>query len=185
MDWKKPILTMPKLLRPFLLLSFCLLLASCSEDALPDISQTNAVALLGDWNLEAVSTSNGSIITTVDGLPVTAEFSAIGRDFNYQVSFSEDPNVATGMGSYATDVTITIGDQTVTETAEGENFFTTSFWRLEDNAIILMADDLEALYSIVDFTDDTLILETSIDFEEEEFGITVRTSVDYSFTFTR
>lgn len=78
-----------------LLVILCLTsVISCKsdDDATPEI--TNANLIVGTWNMTSNTVDNGSATVTVQGFPITSDFTWKGKDYDYQLTFDEDNTVA-------------------------------------------------------------------------------------------
>ncbi|CAL2086959.1 Lipocalin-like domain-containing protein [Tenacibaculum sp. 190524A05c] len=102
---------MKKLLLLFVSMS---LFVSCSDDNGETLVDVDASEIVGKWDLIEL-TANGKSTNETLGQSVETEFSTLGKDFDFEVEFTNNPQNVTGTGSYNSVVTYTALGQTTTE----------------------------------------------------------------------
>ncbi|WP_025741148.1 hypothetical protein [Aquimarina pacifica] len=177
------------------LLSFSLFTA-CSDDdnanEQEDDSSELTGTLTGDWNLTGLTASDGTLNTTVEGQAVSLSYTAIGKDFNTEVSFSESPNVVTSSGSFTTEVTFSFFGIEESQEVPGQEFAIVGTWSLEGDQLTILntTTSEERIATVTTLTDTTLIFEIEIDenledstlFEGFDLTGTITGTVVYTLT---
>ncbi|TDS10871.1 hypothetical protein DFQ03_3762 [Maribacter caenipelagi] len=163
---------------------FSLVFTSCSndEDAVSNASESE---ITGTWNLTALETKDGRSDTNFDGTSILTTFTAVGKDFNTVVTFSENPNIVTSEGSYTTVVTTTVMGETSTEEETGEDFFESDEWRLDGSTLYFGSGEEEVGFTITELTDSKISLRYEIDETVDFFGATTSVSATYNMTLTK
>lgn len=163
---------------------FSLVFTSCSndEDAVSNASESE---ITGTWNLTALETKDGRSDTNFDGTSIPTTFTAVGKDFNTVVTFSENPNIVTSEGSYTTVVTTTVMGETSTEEETGEDFFESDEWRLDGSTLYFGSGEEEVGFTITELTDSKISLRYEIDETVDFFGATTSVSATYNMTLTK
>jgi hypothetical protein len=163
---------------------FSLVFTSCSndEDAVSNASESE---ITGTWNLTALETKNGRSDTNFDGTSIPTTFTAVGKDFNTVVTFSENPNIVTSEGSYTTVVTTTVMGETSTEEETGEDFFESDEWRLDGSTLYFGSGEEEVGFTITELTDSKMSLRYEIDETVDFFGATTSVSATYNMTLSK
>ncbi|WP_405383856.1 hypothetical protein [Maribacter sp. LLG6340-A2] len=175
---------MRKLFHLTLLSTFTLLFLSCStdQDAVTIASESEIV---GTWNLTALETKDGRSDTNFDGTSIPTTFTAVGKDFDTVITFSENPNIVTSEGSYTTVVTTTVMGETSTEEETGEDFFESDEWRLDGSTLYFGSGEEEVGFTITELTDSKMSLRYEIDETVDFFGATTSISATYNMTLSK
>ena len=175
---------MKKILLSTLLSAFTLVFLSCSndEDAVTNASESQ---IMGTWNLTALETKDGRSDTNFDGTSIPTIFTAVGKDFDTVVTFSENPNIVTSEGSYTTVITTTVMWETSTEEETGEDFFESDEWRLDGSTLYFGTGDEEVGFTITELTDGKMSLRYEVDETVDFFGATTSVSATYNMTLTK
>jgi hypothetical protein len=81
---------MKAIFTPFLAILFLISAISCKsdDDASPEI--TNADLIVGTWNMTSNTVDDGNATATLQGFPITADFTWVGKNYDYQLTFDED-----------------------------------------------------------------------------------------------
>ena len=98
-----------------LLAILCLISAiSCKsdDDATPEV--TSADLIVGTWNMTSNTVDDGNATATVQGFPITVDFTWVGKEYDYQLTFDED-NMVVESGSLTLVLTYSTLIQTETE----------------------------------------------------------------------
>jgi len=75
---------------PFLAI-LCLISAiSCKSDDDTAPEMTNADLIVGTWNMTSNTVDDGNATAKVQGFPITADFTWVGKDYDYQLTFDQD-----------------------------------------------------------------------------------------------
>lgn len=62
------------------------------DDATPEM--TSADLIVGTWDMTSNTVDDGNATARVQGLPITADFTWEGKNYDYQLTFDEDKMVA-------------------------------------------------------------------------------------------
>ncbi|MGB3775185.1 MAG: hypothetical protein WA951_08015 [Leeuwenhoekiella sp.] len=88
---------------------------SCKGDddsGSPEI--TNADLVVGTWDMTSNTVDDGNATATVQGFPITANFTWEGKDYDYQLTFDED-NMVAEQGGFTVVLTYSAVGQSITE----------------------------------------------------------------------
>lgn len=168
-------------LTKLILISFSVILFSCSDDEAP---MPTSEGMLGIWNVTAIS-YEGSTTTTVMGVSVKANFTGTGKDMDLTTTFNESPNTVTSEGSYTIVLTTTMMGQTTTEEVPFDNMLMDGTWTLEGRTLTVTNGSTIQEATVTRQT--STILEVKITFEETEGdeNYTVSTKFDAVYTFEK
>jgi len=175
---------MKKILLSTLLSAFTLVFLSCSNDE-NAVTNASESQITGTWNLTALETKDGRSDTNFDGTSIPTTFTAVGKDFDTVVTFSENPNIVTSEGSYTTVITTTVMGETSTEEETGEDFFESDEWRLDGSILYFGTGDEEVGFTITELTDGKMSLRYEVDETVDFFGATTSVSATYNMTLTK
>jgi len=168
----------------FLLFAVTVILSSCSKDNNEEINATEA-SLIGTWNLTALETNDGRAVTIIEGESVVSDFTAVGKDFDSVIVFSENPQIVTSEGSYTTVLTTTVMGQTTTQEEPGENFFESDEWRLDGNLLYFRTGEEEIALTIIALSDSEITLRYTIDETIDALGTTISVKATYNMTLSK
>lgn len=149
-----------------LLAILCLIsVISCKsdDDATPEI--TNADLIVGTWNMTSNTVDDGNATARIQGFPITADFTWVGKDYDYQLTFDEDNKVAES-GS----LTLVLSYSTLIRTEEQEIPLNTG-----DNGDVLLSGTYSVSSDQLTVTDDGETVTATID---ELTETTLRLSVE-------
>jgi len=148
-------------------------ITSCSSDSDDSGNNFEEASIVGTWEIVGFEVEDATTTTTINGEGSSSSFFQTGSNFDFISTFSEEPNILSGQGSY--DLTTTITDiQTIPEsdiefepttttntlsTIGLSEDLTTSTWEIRngDQLITTNANGLTATATIVELTDDTLV----------------------------
>ena len=164
--------------------AFTLVSSSCSKDQ-DGVSGASEASIIGTWNLTALEATDGKSNTNFDGTSIPATFSAVGKDFDTVVTFSEEPQIVASEGSYTTVLTTTVMGETQTQEEQGEDFFESDEWRLDGSTLFFGSGDEEVGFSITELTDSKMSLRYKLNESVEAFGATSTVSATYNMTLTK
>ena len=175
-------------MKKYFLLAFvtvCTLVSSsCSKDE-DGVSGASEASIIGTWNLTALEATDGKSNTNFDGTSIPATFSAVGKDFDTVVTFSEEPQIVTSEGSYTTVLTTTVMGEPQTQEEEGEDFFESDEWRLDGSTLFFGSGEEEIGFTITELTDSKMSLRYKLNETVEAFGATSTVSATYNMTLTK
>ncbi|WP_298488826.1 hypothetical protein [uncultured Maribacter sp.] len=179
-----------KKLSLFLFLSATILFTSCEKDS--DENQlknslTSESDIIGEWDLTAYKVEDGETVTKVNGASVTQKYSSIGKDFDMQIEFSNDPNTATSNGSFISETSISILGQTQVTEIPLYTVFNSSTWELRDGVIFFIDENnKETKMTTIESTENKLVLSYDINETiEVQEGATSTTTGKLTITMER
>ncbi|WP_299123159.1 hypothetical protein [uncultured Tenacibaculum sp.] len=147
----------------YLTLFISLFITSCSiNDNTPDVNITES-DLIGDWKITNVYTENGKVSLNANGTTVSGDYSATGKDYNINMSFTDSPKKVSTSGSITIVATVTIAGQTQTqEESSGEIPNTTGEWSLKNNILTVKGTQETGELTIVKFENNSLVLKQAL-----------------------
>ncbi len=161
---------MMKKLNLFLFLVATALFISCSSD--DDAPFTADESLIpGEWNLTEVRSEDGKISATIQGIPVTGDYSVSGKDYTASVTFAtgaseNDPNTLSSTGGFTLVATVTLPTQDPVEVEEVvPSVIGSGEWTVEGNILTTIIQGETLTYEIVGLTEQTMTLKVAIDEE--------------------
>ncbi|MEQ8623508.1 MAG: lipocalin family protein [Vicingaceae bacterium] len=137
-------------------LTFCFLafsISSCSDvnDDLTPVNSANQAnnnapssstqkittsVLVGDWEMISLDYA-GTTSEVVAGQTLTTSFSGVGRDFTYQITFTDNPKTYAATGGYTVDLTTTFSGQTFTQPTAIPDASSSGTWNLVGNTLTI------------------------------------------------
>lgn len=113
------------------------ILSGCNSDD----KQNNIVTstdLIGTWNLKSQTIEDGTFTGPIQGIQLTANYSAVAKNINFTYTFSENPNKIKFNGSYTIVATVSLLGQNQVQNQEinTNNFpIDSANWSLSNNTI--------------------------------------------------
>lgn len=147
----------------YLALFISLFITSCSvNDNTPNVNITES-DLIGDWKITNIYTENGKVSLNANGTTVSGTYSATGKDYKINMSFTDTPKKVSTSGSVTIVATTTIAGQTQTqEQASGEVPNTTGEWSLNNNILTVKGTQETGELTIVKFENNTIVLKQAL-----------------------
>lgn len=140
----------------YLLLVLSLIL-SCSPDT--EINKleepVNTDAIVGSWKANDLYLLNGSIETTIAGIPTTADLDIKGQEYNATITLSKDPNTIVSQGDIKVKATISKIGFSISEVYQ-EPVVMTGTWSIADNVLYIVDGGITQEFEIVEFTGDNI-----------------------------
>ncbi len=161
----------------FLTLFVSLLLSSCSDnDNSTDLTITEN-ELIGDWKITDIYTENGEASITTNGVTLNGTYSMTAKDYNINMSFTDNPKKVTTNGSVTTITSTTFLGQTQTqEQPSGDVPNTSGTWSLNKNILSISGAQESGELTIVSYNNNTLVLKQNLNTTQslglQEFKIT-------------
>ena len=166
-----------------------LIMTSCvfpEDDSLEEDSIDQAQAaqmtpdLIGTWTVQAVDYS--SVTTYTDGDVTTTEtVVGSGTDFNYSITFQDNPDQASGEGVYSLEL---VNEEGESQLSQGHNIISTAMWNYENDVLSFTAGGKVIEASVNDLSNQTLSLtierQTSNTFNGVLTEETIITSYDFA-----
>lgn len=178
----------------FLLFTF----VSCSKDD-DSVNIDPDVNIAGVWEMVNYHLDNGKITYSFEGQNFSYNYTVKGKDYDYQVIFSEDPNYVTSSGSYTSVVTTSFLGQSDTQeipisTDDIEGEIIGGTWSIEGTKFITVVEETETSMDIRELTENRMKLQIDLadaellglDLEDMELeGIDVKISGKINITLER
>lgn len=170
-----------------LCITLSLTLASCSND---DNSADISGDILGTWNMESY-TYSGTASTSFQGQSINSSFVAEAFNINYQLTFSENPNIVTGMGDFGITIESTTFGQTETQTINNISSLVpndqsnSAEWSQSGNQLTFITPERTDVFTILELSDSTLRLDLVLNESVEEEGLIINTNIEADIVFTR
>lgn len=144
-----------------LFVSLLFVFASCSSD---DDNTDNQVEVdvTGSWEVTALE-GEGEATGEFSGQTVTIPFEMLGKDFDAQMLFTEDPNEIIPTGTLTLEITtIFLGQTNTTEELVdfSTEFVTASSWSIEGNILTYERDGQTQTAEIITLTQNKMVLLT-------------------------
>ncbi|RKR07749.1 lipocalin-like protein [Maribacter vaceletii] len=180
-----------KKLSLFLFLSASIFLTSCEKDSNDDQSNnktTSEEAILGNWELTDYKVEEGETVTKITGGAVTQKYSSVGKDFDMEVIFNNEPtHTVTSNGSFISETKITVLGQTQVTEIPLYTLFESSEWKIKDgNLIFIDEDSKETKMNTLESTDKKLVLSYELnEVLEVQGGATATTTGKLTITLER
>jgi len=164
-----------------LLLSFAVILFSCSKD---DDPMPTSDGLLGTWSLTSL-TYSGMTTTSASGMTIDADFTGRGKDMDFTTTFQANPNTVTSSGSYTIELTTTVMGSSTTDDYEFDEALSDGTWELKGNKLIITSGSDSQEGIITNQTSTSLEVTVDIDQTEHGPGYTVTQEVHAVYTFSK
>ncbi len=162
-----------------------LLFISCSDESNNNVD-VNQNDLVGTWSLtkfDLDATTSGSS----QGIDFSSNIKSIGKDYNLTITFTENPKEFTVDGSFTLVSTTNIaGDiDTVEEEVSTISELNSGEWKIENNQLLLIGDNISSGININSFTGNKIILKQPVDFNRTEQGGTIKIKSETTFIFEK
>lgn len=152
-----------------LILALCITsLYSCK------VSNTSLVAitssdLVGTWTIQNITMDN-AILNVTDPVNITLTGNGFGKNFNTNITFSENPNRVNMTGDFVFELTYTEPSGVEkTEDLLFDNFFfndnfgfTSSTWVLDENTLQLSESGENLTINVISYVNNVLTIETDV-----------------------
>ncbi|MCZ4319875.1 lipocalin family protein [Aequorivita viscosa] len=172
-----------KIFKLFLFTALISLTVSCSSD---DDSSTpaNNGDIIGVWQGTAVD-YRGTTTTTAQGQTITADYVGEAYDVDYTLTFTENPNKVISDGSYSIELTTTVNGQSTTQNVPNLEFLSTGDWSINGSTLSITVDNVTDDATIIELTNNSLILNVVESQTTTEQGITIVSTTDVTLSFTK
>jgi hypothetical protein len=166
----------------YLLIVFGVLAVGCGEEE--DSPKSSNSGILGTWKCKSVNYT-GTTATGYDTNITTIDFIGEGKNIDFSIALSENPNVSITHGTYDVKLTSTVQGQTFVQYVEDITFTFVGKWTLVDNEITVDRGSGSGVATIIKLTDDFLELNITEKSAKLNNGILSYSIVDTNVTFTR
>ncbi len=173
---------MKKLSLLLFLATTTLFLSCSSDDDAPIVIDASLIP--GEWNLTETRSENGKVTTTVQGIPVSGDYSISGKDYTASITLTEstvtdEPNTFSSSGGFTLVATVTIPGQDPTEVEEVvPDFFGSGEWTVSGNQITTTVQGEAIAYEITSLTAQEMTLKATLNEEQTFEGVTVTITGD-------
>nr|WP_299341950.1 lipocalin family protein [Allomuricauda sp.] len=151
-----------------------------------DDNPNDTSSILGEWNLVSAEIENGQASTVFNGTDIDFPFSATSKDEDAQVLFSETPDEVNGSGQFTSVISFTLFSQTFTEETIIESPITNGSYETNGSSLTIVDNEgISSEFSINEFSNNTLIVETSFTRSIVLDGLDVDTNGVLILEFTR
>lgn len=116
---------------------------------------------------------------------IPSTITAVGKDFDTVITFTDNPNIVTCEGSFTTVVKTTVMGKTSIEEKTGEDFIESDEWRLDGSTLYFGSSEEEVGFTITELTDGKMSLRYEVDETVDFFGATTSVSATYNMTLTK
>ena len=123
--------------------------------------------------------------TSGQGQNISATFNGEGYDVDYTLTFTENPNKVVSDGSYSIELTTTANGQSTTQNIENLEFLSSGEWSMNGNTLNVTVDNETDEITIVQLTDDTMVLKGQEVQTMSQGGFTVTSTTNIILTFTK
>ena len=168
----------------YVLTAFVLLVSCSSKD---DENSAESNILTGTWNLVAQSQISTATITQGTNVFITKE-NAVGKDFNFKIIFSENPNTITSQGSYTLVTTYSSTgepDEVNESTTTADNDGVEGNWSLSGSRLTIVNDDEASVFDVTIIDNKTISLNFKAEQTETEEETTFAVTVEIDITLAR
>ncbi|HNP67214.1 MAG TPA: lipocalin family protein [Aequorivita sp.] len=172
-----------KIFKLILFTAFISLTISCSKDDNNPALENNG-NIVGVWKGTTVDYS-GATETSGQGQNISATFNGEGYDVDYTLTFTENPNKVVSDGSYSIELTTTANGQSTTQNIENLEFLSSGEWSMNGNTLNVTVDNETDEITIVQLTDDTMVLKGQEVQTMSQGGFTVTSTTNIILTFTK
>ena len=158
-----------------------------SDDTIIVDTSAKSSDLVGTWSLIEEG-QQGSISTTLSGIPVSGTITSVGKDLNTQMTFTENSNNFTATGSYTDVINFSVVGQSLAQqevTIPISDFINQGSWSLDQGILTITQNNVQKEVRISELTASSLKIEIDIEDEQvdyQEFSGKVNTTVKMTFT---
>ncbi len=171
-----------KLYSKFTLLAMTIVaFAACNKDD----DSTAADNLPGTWKMTDIHTEDGTSIITIQGIPLSLDYSSMGISYNTTSTFTENPNEYTSEGTYVARTTIatpgtpTVRDETI------DAFPETGTWSIKDDTLTQVLSGQTMVSEILELSKSKMQLKQNVDFSYNAEGLLFQTTAILFTTFEK
>lgn len=172
-----------KIFKLILFTAFISLTISCSKDDDNPAPENNG-EIVGVWKGTTVNYT-GSTTTTAQGQSITADYVGEAYDVDYILTFTENPKKVVSDGSYSIELTTTVNGQSTTQNVENLELLSSGDWSINGNTLSITVDNETDDATIVELTNNNLVLNVVETETNTGSGFTVTSTTDVTLSFTK
>ena len=172
-----------KIFKLILFTAFISLTISCSKDDDNPAPENNG-EIVGVWKGTTVNYT-GSTTTTAQGQSITADYVGEAYDVDYTLTFTENPKKVVSDGSYSIELTTTVNGQSTTQNVENLELLSSGDWSINGNTLSITVDNETDDATIVELTNNNLVLNVVETETNTGSGFTVTSTTDVTLSFTK
>ncbi|MBG43755.1 MAG: hypothetical protein CL530_07280 [Aequorivita sp.] len=172
-----------KIFKLILFTAFISLTISCSKDDDNPAPENNG-NIIGVWKGTTVNYT-GSTTTTAQGQSITADYVGEAYDVDYTLTFTENPKKVVSDGSYSIELTTTVNGQSTTQNVENLELLSSGDWSINGNTLSITVDNETDDATIVELTNNNLVLNVVETETNTGSGFTVTSTTDVTLSFTK
>ncbi|MAO08393.1 MAG: hypothetical protein CL596_06755 [Alteromonas sp.] len=174
-----------KILKLLSLAAMVVFFVSCSKDDDDDNNTENISAdIVGTWTATDVD-YYGTTTTSANGITTEADFTGEGYDINFTLTFTENPNEITSVGSYSILLTTTFNGQNIEQNVEDLTWDSTGDWSIDGTTLTTNTSGNVGVSEIQELTQNSLILYIENTEEITANGVTSTSTQFLTAKFTR
>ncbi|TCI94998.1 hypothetical protein [Tenacibaculum sp. M341] len=163
-----------------------LLFVSCSDSDSGTSLDLNDSTISGTWDLtlfdlDAVTTLN------IQGANISGESKAVGKDYNFSITFTDNPKEFTTSGSFTVVTTSTTNGVTNTleEKVSAISELSSGEWKIEDNQLVLIGGGVSSPIGVESITENKVVLKLNVDETQDTQGFDFNVKGVSTFVFER
>ena len=165
----------------FFYLCFVVFLASCGGESTEMMSD-----FAGTWSVIEVNAEDGYTETIMNGDTITGTFKFYGKDISSEISFEDNPNTFSSIGSYTQVLTTTIQSTDVEEEKVLNDFPASGIWEATSTLLSLTTTGQPIqTATIVEMNGSTLKLAYHLDKTTAVPGGTVTQTATINYTLEK
>jgi len=173
-----------RVLKPSILVLFLLVLSGCSKDVEENTPTNRSANLAGKWLLIDYRVTGNTTSITFDEVE-TAQFNGNGGDYNYTLTFQENPNTYSITGSYIFTLSTTNNSGNTIVQGSLVQFNEAGDWTQNNNTILVIQPEENYNLTIVELSDDTLRFTRNIDISTSSGDTATSTNATENYRFMR
>ncbi len=153
----------------YVTLVFLIFLLACTENKENTNLDVEISDIVGEWELVEFLLDGNYTDETLD-LPINTEISAVGSDYDFTITFTNNPKDVTAIGSFNSTVTYSSLGSTTSEliVIDTNDKQETGTWNLIGEVLEVIPSsqtdiNLEGDFKIIEFNDEVMQLQMDID----------------------
>jgi len=172
-----------------LLLVSNVILISCSDD---DGAKPASDQIAGNWELVSLNYSGSSSVSAA-GTTLETDFVGTGKEIDYILELSENPNTISSSGSYTIELESTVSGQTVVTEQIFTEIVGAGTWEVVGNRLVVEAATTtggvvtggSSSFDILELTESSLRIAFDTTIVQSQAGAELSQSIDADYTLRR